>query len=139
MLDKVKIGKRIREIRLSMRKTQKEFSKVLDITIGYLSEIETGRKTPGIDMVFSLLDRYNIDVNYLFYGEGGFYRKSDEEKAKLAGEIYSDDWDDIQKLHWCIKKIPLIRYSMLEKFILLMHEKKDVINAEIKKHREATP
>lgn len=136
MIDKFKIGARIREIRKHLKYKQKVFAKELGVTGGYLSEIEIGRKSPGLELIVSLVNKYNANIMYLFYGEGGFFRKPDEDKIEDGPVIPGDDWSNTDRLVWLIKHIPLIRYAMLEYYLSYTFDKKRLIESEIEKYQE---
>jgi transcriptional regulator with XRE-family HTH domain len=59
------IGKRIRNIRKSFKMTQIEFSSVIGISQGRLSEIEKDMNKPSADTLIALRRRFNVDLNEL--------------------------------------------------------------------------
>jgi len=62
------VGKRIRQLRRSMGLKQEEFAKMTCIGNSYLSGIEKGFKYPKFDFFYNLALRFNVSLDYLFFG-----------------------------------------------------------------------
>jgi len=63
------IGERLREFRKSKDLKQVPFCEQIGISSGYLSEVENGKKTPGGDILISLLREFpDIDIRWLLIG-----------------------------------------------------------------------
>jgi transcriptional regulator with XRE-family HTH domain len=69
----VHIGRRIRQIRKNMNLTQTNFSSILHTSIGFISEVERGKKQPGFDLIFSLKRNFNISTDWLLTGKGTMF------------------------------------------------------------------
>lgn len=63
-----KIGKRIKELRTSLNYTQEIFSSQIHISTSYLALLETGRRTPSIDVLAQLSQTYHVSIDYLLFG-----------------------------------------------------------------------
>jgi transcriptional regulator with XRE-family HTH domain len=59
------IGERIRRIRKLNKMTQVDFSAMLGISQGRLSEIEKNITKPSADTLIALRKRFNVDLNEL--------------------------------------------------------------------------
>ena len=72
---KEKIGKRFKEIRTSLKKSQKEFAEMFGITQQNMSLYETGKlDLPNLIMV--KLNEMGFDINWLLTGNGDISLKS---------------------------------------------------------------
>ena len=69
VIDLTSMGKRIREIRLSQVKTQEYFDDQIHIYTSYLTIIEKGKRTAGIDILAQIAMLCNVTVDYLLFGE----------------------------------------------------------------------
>ena len=67
------IGKRLKWIRKGKGLTQQAFSKPLQTSSGYISEVEQGKKAPGSDFLLSLMRVWGISINWLLTGKGDPY------------------------------------------------------------------
>lgn len=74
------MGARIREARLSLKLTQKQFAASLGIVQGFLSGIETGRKSPSNTLLIALSHTHRISRTWLREGTG----KPFEDAAALT-------------------------------------------------------
>ena len=79
------IGSRIKAARRAKGLTQKEFAESLGIVQGFLSGIETGKKTPSDTLLIALCHHYRINEEWLFTGAGDMFRGND-----LAGRDRED-------------------------------------------------
>ena len=67
-------GTRIREARLALGLTQKQFAKSLGIVQGFLSGIETGRKNPSDTLLIALTHSYGLNPDWLTKGTGEAFK-----------------------------------------------------------------
>lgn len=71
-----KFGEQIKNIRKSHKFTQIQFAKILNISQGNLSEIESGKLDPSLEIVIILCKDFNFDFN-------GFINQLDERTPLL--------------------------------------------------------
>lgn len=77
---------KIRKLRLEKDLKQSYLSKKLGISTSYYSELECGEKTPSLELIFRIINFYNIDFNSLF-GYESTNNKEGEGNLKLL-ELY---------------------------------------------------
>jgi transcriptional regulator with XRE-family HTH domain len=68
-LEKVEMGKRIREEWLKKGDTQKEVAEKADICVMYLSEIERGIKMPSLSSFIQIAEALEESTDFLLRGE----------------------------------------------------------------------
>lgn len=71
------IGKKIRALRLGNNLTQEELANRLELTKGYISQLENNLTSPSIQTLFSLLEVLGTDVHE-------FFGKPNDEDAKVV-------------------------------------------------------
>lgn len=106
ILDKSKIGQRIRQLRLLHDYTQAEFAELIDISINFLSEIENGKKGLSQDTLAKICRQLNTSADYILFGE----KQSQTSISDLATALTIDQLETtIQYLKSLIemKKIQL--------------------------------
>ncbi len=64
-MDKVKLGKRLKEARLAKHYTQELLAEKASITIVYLSELERGVKLPSLTKFVELAQLLDVSTDYL--------------------------------------------------------------------------
>jgi SOS-response transcriptional repressor LexA len=79
-------GTRIREARRALGLTQKEFAASLGIVQGFLSGIETGRKSPSDTLLIALTHSYGINPNWLRQGLGEAFKGSFPADTPAGGK-----------------------------------------------------
>lgn len=60
------LGERIRELRKSRNLSQEQLAEKMDISSKYLSQIETGGKTPSVEALDRLATVLNVEMSDLF-------------------------------------------------------------------------
>lgn len=67
--DYKKIGENIKKLRAGKGYTQAVFAEMLEVSTGYLSEIETGRQTPSSKKLFKMMELLECTPNELILGD----------------------------------------------------------------------
>lgn len=81
------IGKNIRQLRVQKNMTQEEFAEKLYVTRQTVSNYENGRSRPDIDMLETIANVLETDVNALLYGPSGLNGKKSYKRLLTAGGI----------------------------------------------------
>ncbi|NLL69268.1 MAG: cupin domain-containing protein [Acholeplasmataceae bacterium] len=90
----VDIGKKIRELRLGNGLTQEELANRVELTKGYISQLENNLTSPSIQTLYSILEVLGTDVHEFFslendvaitYKDEDYYTKED---FVLKNEIF---------------------------------------------------
>jgi transcriptional regulator with XRE-family HTH domain len=90
----VDLGKKIRELRLANDLTQEELANRVELTKGYISQLENNLTSPSINTLYSILEVLGTDVHEFFslendvvitYKEEDYYSKEDNV---LKNEIF---------------------------------------------------
>lgn len=68
ILDKSKIGQRVRQLRIPNDYTQAKFAELIDISINFLSEIENGKKGLSQDTLAKICKQLNTSADYILFG-----------------------------------------------------------------------
>ncbi|MCI5147647.1 MAG: XRE family transcriptional regulator [Candidatus Electrothrix sp. AR3] len=68
--DELGISDRFKSIRIDLNLTQAEFANKLGIAQNYISKIETGRKQLDTRIMHTLVEIFQIDINWILTGRG---------------------------------------------------------------------
>jgi transcriptional regulator with XRE-family HTH domain len=142
MKNKELIGHNLKNIRNQLGFKQKELAENLNISSGYLSEVEAGKKSPGIEVLSKLLEKYQVNPAYILTGEGDCFlspgkRESvDGKKKPKEGDKYDAM---VAEMLWYIEHIPVVGYAVFEFFSCYLYEKQDMIDKELKKIKKNNP
>ncbi|MBI3584240.1 MAG: helix-turn-helix transcriptional regulator [Nitrospinae bacterium] len=79
---KKNIGDRIKQVRKAQHLTQQAFARILGITQGFYTGIETGKYSTSNEILTCITSNFNINLNWLLTGEGEMYKRLPIPKAK---------------------------------------------------------
>lgn len=68
-MDKITLGKRIREARIQKKYTQQQLAKLAGIGVMYLGEIERGTKMPSLNIFIKIIEALDISADYVLRDE----------------------------------------------------------------------
>lgn len=62
------IGKNIKKVRLNAHETQEQFAEKLDMSRGFISQLESPNLNVGVSLVtlFIISQKYNVDIKTFF-------------------------------------------------------------------------
>jgi len=91
---KDQIAKRLRDIRIDNRLTQKEMAKLINMTSGSVGALENGLYTPNFDVLRILKKKLNVSYDFMLDGELG----PDSSKLKDENERLKEEVDRLRKM-----------------------------------------
>jgi DNA-binding XRE family transcriptional regulator len=138
MPDENDISCRIKIIRKIWGFKQKDFAEKLKVSGATLSDVEKGKYKPSHDLIFNISKQFNVNLNYLLFGEGEMFVKGDVEIVTRLDNMFSES-DEIKKFNWYFEKSKVLRFRILSFFNKLLVEDRDVIEGEIKGNTPMTP
>ncbi len=127
-------GKRVRSIREHLRLKQNEFAAGLEFSEGYLCQIEKGKANPTYEFFYKLVSKYNVSLDYLFYGKGDLFFKrkmSGEENEEMLDSI-----DNIDELLWFLEHSELFKMTIIAEAKRFFYGNRDSIKEDIKHERK---
>ena len=92
----IDIGKKIRALRLGNNLTQEELANRLELTKGYISQLENNLTSPSMQTLFSILEVLGTDVHQFFsleqeqtvvFKKDDFYEKENEQLKHMISWI----------------------------------------------------
>jgi transcriptional regulator with XRE-family HTH domain len=122
-LDLTAIGKRLRRIRETLNITLEKMQEITGFSKSLISAAEKGQKKPSSIYLFALLDRFNVDLNYIFSGKGNMFRhipRLDPGDPDLGHTC--------EELVYMIENVELVRYAMMTEYIKFKAQNKTLIS-----------
>jgi transcriptional regulator with XRE-family HTH domain len=83
------LGKALRLIRVFYDLSQKDLAEKLGISKSYISEIESGKKTPTIDLLNKYSNFFDIPTSSIMFFAENLDLNRDEKTEKLRGFLSS--------------------------------------------------
>jgi len=123
-LDYARIGSRLREIRKVLEMTIQGMHEATSFSKSLISEAENGLKKPSTKYLTALLDKYNVNINYVLSGRGAkFLSPLNEEGLCDLGESS----EKIEELLYHMKRVDMLKYSILSYYSKFKFENKELI------------
>lgn len=83
---KKEVGKRLKTIRIQQGKTLEDFGQILEISPYTISRYERGMRTPDIEFIYKFGRKFNINANWLLYGDLPILKGSESVGVQRAIE-----------------------------------------------------
>ena len=90
------VNERIKEVRCTLDKSQREFAKKIYVSYGYLSEIETGHKEVKDRLIHLISDAFSVNKHWLLTGEGRMFNSTQEEKMERMTGLFNELYPEYQ-------------------------------------------
>lgn len=94
-MKKEQIGKRLREIRIDARLTQKEMAKLVNLTPGAIGAMENGLYTPNFDVLRAIHRRLGATYDYII---DGVESSNNHSQLILENEALKEELDRLKKV-----------------------------------------
>lgn len=131
------IGRRLKSIRKHLKLRQLEFASILNVTVVTLSDIETGKKKPGSEMMFILSKIYRVNLAYLLHGEGDMYRPTADTKGIIIEEgIFGDYTHDVKEALWYMQYSRLARSAIITMAKEYLYRNEEIIKKDLDRQKE---
>ena len=132
MKEEKDLGKRVKLVRNKLGLKQKDFAKILKMSGGALSEIESGKYKPGHDFFYMISKEFNVNLYYLIFGEGEMFTDPAKELTGLEAEN-----EDVRQLFFYFERSKLVRYYILGYFNKIFFENKNIIDKEVEEQKKS--
>lgn len=110
MIDQVKIGNFLKELRKENDKTQEEIAEMFGVSSRSVSRWENGNTMPDLGILVELADYYDVTISEIIDGERKSEKMEKEEKETL---LKIADYADKQKKQASIRAVVLFSLEML--------------------------
>ena len=81
------MDKRIKEFRQAMSVQQGDFASSLGVLQQQLSKYERGENKPSVDFLIKLVEKYNVNLNWLLTGQGRMFENVDFNDTDAKGTV----------------------------------------------------
>ncbi len=130
------IGSRLKAVRKNLNLKQKEIAEILNISVVTLSDIETGKKRPGAELLFSLSGLYRVNLAYLLHGEGDMFRPDTPTKGvNIEDGLFGHYTDDVKEMLWYMQHSLLARSAIMTIVKEYLYKNEDLLEKDIQRQK----
>jgi len=127
-------GRRVRAVREHLHLKQNEFADGLDLSYGYICQIEKGKANPTYEFFYKLVSKYNASMDYLFYGKGELFFKRRMEVEE--SEVIRESIDTTDDLLWFLDHSELFRMKIMVEAKRYLYDSEENIRKDIQHERK---
>ncbi len=132
MLEPGDVAARMKHIRETLGLKQKVLARSLGVSTANISDVENGKYKPKFDLIVSMVAQYNINIFYLFFGEGEMFMEKNSNPPERHGlDNNFVNKEEVSNFLHHLERSPLVEFSSLYSFRLLMAKDGDAIRKEI--------
>ena len=144
-MDLTDVGTRLRATREALKLTMEQMRDITGYSKSLISAAENGLKKPSTIYLYAMMDKFDVNINYIFSGKGGmFLASAGEEKGQDKGAIGPSSSSlspgsadrNIQDLFYLMENVDMVRYAVLSFFIRYRTENKHVIEELLQARQE---
>lgn len=93
------IGRRIAEIRREVGLTQEQLAEKAEISVVHLSNIEQGKKMPGLPVLIRIAEALEVATDWILRANvPGTYAVANEKIGKLLRDCTNDEMQDLLRI-----------------------------------------
>ncbi|MBE5813436.1 MAG: helix-turn-helix transcriptional regulator [Clostridiales bacterium] len=97
-MDYTLIGERIRKSRKEINMTQEEFAEAIGVSVGYINQIETGKKCFNLKRFNEIVTIFDKPVSYFIEGTDSPEQSTIKEIADLLNNVDKDKLNMIKNV-----------------------------------------
>ncbi|MCL2442872.1 MAG: helix-turn-helix domain-containing protein [Treponema sp.] len=90
------INERIREVRRSLKLSQRAFAKAVYVSNGYLADIELGHNEVKDRLIHLISSAFSVNKHWLITGEGRMFNNTSEEKMERVTALFNELYPEFQ-------------------------------------------
>lgn len=123
---------RLKRIRESLGQKKNEFADQLGIQPGTYYKIEQGVINPSLELIDTLVRKFNVNLYYFHFGKEPIFGESKQEAtiSDLVDESKLPT-DDVESFFKCFRHSEYLQYMLVAEFKQLMVEKRERIEREL--------
>lgn len=130
----IKVGSRIRSVRWAIGITQKKMAEETGVNAGYLSEIETGKKSNfGFEIINKISKHYRVSLDYLVHGVGDMFLPGGRGGGNFE-QVFIDGIQSIGDLCWFMDHSRMFRDIVMGYASKTLFENEEIIKRSIERY-----
>ncbi len=126
-------GRRVKKIREALNLTKAAFSTKMSLSLNTTLLLEKGEHKCLYDFVYNLSVIFKVNLNYLFYGKGGFFARHSGHPDNHF--VPGEPADNYEELLWYLRRSKFMRNAVFEFLSKYLYNNEGFIKKDIEKHK----
>lgn len=126
---KIEVGRRIRQFRMQLDKSQIEMSEYLDVGRANFSRIEGGDIYPNLSILKTFQDLFKLNLNWIINNKEEMLLRDTPPDSINFGKYDPE----VRELLLYMEKVPFLKHAILGEFQLYKAKNKELIDSSFKK------
>jgi len=90
------INERIRELRSTLKMSQRAFAKAVYVSHGYLAGIELGQNEVKDRLILLISNAFSVNKHWLLTGKGRMFNSTTDEKLERMTSLFNELYPEYQ-------------------------------------------
>jgi len=90
------VNERIRELRCTLKLSQRAFAKAVYVSNGYLADIELGNNEVKERLIHLISTTFSVNKHWLLTGKGRMFNSATEEKMERMTTLFNELYPEYQ-------------------------------------------
>ncbi|UCH92927.1 MAG: helix-turn-helix transcriptional regulator [Candidatus Aminicenantes bacterium] len=130
------IGSRLKAVRVHLNLKQRKFAEILNTSVVNLSEIERGRKKPGVELLIYLSRQYRVNLTYLLHGEGDMFRPEKVTKGvTIEDGLFGHYTEEVKEMLWLMQNSLMARGAIIAMAKEYFYRNEDLLEKDIQRQK----
>ena len=145
-MDLDEVGARLRAAREALKLTMEQMRDITGYSKSLISAAENGLKKPSTIYLFAMLDKFNVNINYIFSGKGKMFMEPEDKEKREKNELkelesiegissFIQENDNIRELFFLMEHVDMVRYAVLSFFIQYKTQNRHLIDELLEETR----
>jgi DNA-binding XRE family transcriptional regulator len=131
-IDVKTIGLRLKKARQSLSLSQVQLGKKIGLSKTTICDYEVGKTPPNFDFLFNLTHMFDINLEYIFTGEGPIFRDKSQLLNRPPGEkIFGDFEREVADILDYMKKSQMVLIAVVTMALEYIEKNKELIDNSI--------
>ena len=90
------VNERIKELRRTLKLSQRAFAKAVYVSHGYLADMELGNNKVKDRLIHLISSAFSVNKHWLLTGEGRMFNDTSEEKMERMTSLFNELYPEFQ-------------------------------------------
>lgn len=130
---KEEVGRRLTTIRNRLGLSPQRMAALMNVSKTSLNRLERGLSYPSAVTFHRLFKQFSVSIDWLLCNRGSMFTGEAAKQKEKSADLFGGD---LEEMVYLMKRIPLVRYSMMDHFQRFKIDNQVFIDRELEKIKE---